>query len=230
MKKINNCVKQFKKDNKFLYPKWGTLKRIARKNGWLLSTYSDAKKLICEHDLESFADNHRAFTYKFSGEIIILYRDDLQGFTRIHAVCHEFGHICLKHHALTADSPRDACEEAEADKFADALINGYRKALAVASAVIMSISFLMSFCFSDFARETTDNSKTYTPTETETEVPSLNNNDIIYYVTPSGDKYHRGDCYHINPDSCIPITLKEAEKLGYEPCKTCRPDELNKNK
>lgn len=44
------------------------------------------------------------------------------------------------------------------------------------------------------------------------------------YISKSGDKYHSADCYHINIDNCTMISEEQAISLGYEPCKTCRPD------
>ena len=44
------------------------------------------------------------------------------------------------------------------------------------------------------------------------------------YISKSGNKYHRADCYHINVDNCTMMSEEQAISLGYEPCKTCRPD------
>ena len=44
------------------------------------------------------------------------------------------------------------------------------------------------------------------------------------YISKSGNKYHRAVCYHINVDNCTMISEEQAISLGYEPCKTCRPD------
>ena len=49
--------------------------------------------------------------------------------------------------------------------------------------------------------------------------------EIIVYVTKSGKKYHRKDCYHLRK-SARPIPLKEAIRKGYEPCKHCDPPTL----
>ncbi len=46
----------------------------------------------------------------------------------------------------------------------------------------------------------------------------------LYYVSKSGKKYHLGDCYNIDVDKCTTLTLEEIKKLGYEPCKICKPD------
>ena len=46
--------------------------------------------------------------------------------------------------------------------------------------------------------------------------------DTIVYVTPHGEKYHTSDCSYI--ETYDGITIKEAERNGYEPCSRCNPD------
>lgn len=45
-------------------------------------------------------------------------------------------------------------------------------------------------------------------------------NDIVV-VTKSGEKYHRPNCRHVNGKNIFEITIVEAIKRGYEPCKDC---------
>ncbi len=42
------------------------------------------------------------------------------------------------------------------------------------------------------------------------------------YVTRTGEKYHRASCQHLRRSSS-PMSLSEAKRAGYMPCKTCRP-------
>ena len=46
--------------------------------------------------------------------------------------------------------------------------------------------------------------------------------DTIVYVTPHGGKYHTSDCSYL--DTYNSMTIKEAERQGYEPCSRCDPD------
>lgn len=48
--------------------------------------------------------------------------------------------------------------------------------------------------------------------------------DTIVYVAPSGSKYHREDCSYTT--SVRPMTIKEAERKGYDACSRCDPDRL----
>ncbi len=42
------------------------------------------------------------------------------------------------------------------------------------------------------------------------------------YTTKTGSKYHRGNCQYLR-NSKFEIELEEAQDLGYEPCRVCRP-------
>jgi len=44
----------------------------------------------------------------------------------------------------------------------------------------------------------------------------------IIYITKTGKKYHRLGCRYLRK-SCIPISLTEAKRRGYTPCKVCNP-------
>ncbi len=52
--------------------------------------------------------------------------------------------------------------------------------------------------------------------------PARDADEIVVYVTKSGKKYHREDCYHLRKSS-RPMTLREAVTKGYEPCSHCKP-------
>lgn len=53
-------------------------------------------------------------------------------------------------------------------------------------------------------------------------VPAFSDNgDTTVYVTRTGYAYHRDGCYHLK--SRIPMSLREAVKSGYSPCKDCNP-------
>lgn len=49
-------------------------------------------------------------------------------------------------------------------------------------------------------------------------------NDSKVYITKTGKKYHREDCYMITNKDVISLSIEEAQKL-YEPCAICRPNE-----
>jgi hypothetical protein len=49
------------------------------------------------------------------------------------------------------------------------------------------------------------------------------------YITEQGKKYHAKNCSLV-PTGKKGIQLAEAKKLGYEPCKHCKADEIREEK
>lgn len=60
-------------------------------------------------------------------------------------------------------------------------------------------------------------------TTTEDEDTATYSNEI-YYVTKTGKKYHREDCYHITGRSVVGMNLEDLEQMGYQPCFDCIGD------
>lgn len=52
--------------------------------------------------------------------------------------------------------------------------------------------------------------------------PQRDEQAVTVYVTRTGEKYHRGSCHHLSR-SKYPVSLRDAKRRGYTPCKVCRP-------
>lgn len=52
--------------------------------------------------------------------------------------------------------------------------------------------------------------------------PQRDESQVTVYITWTGERYHRGDCQHLR-SSKIPVSLRDAKRQGYTPCKVCRP-------
>lgn len=60
---------------------------------------------------------------------------------------------------------------------------------------------------------------------TENLLSNITGQNQTVYVTKSGTKYHLEECRHLKLRNKIPISIANAVEEGYEPCKTCKPDE-----
>lgn len=58
-----------------------------------------------------------------------------------------------------------------------------------------------------------------------TEKSIFKDEGTVVYITRTGQKYHRGNCRYLRK-SRIPVYLDYA-RVGYEPCKVCKPSELD---
>ncbi|MBV9925668.1 MAG: hypothetical protein JOZ96_11675 [Acidobacteria bacterium] len=52
--------------------------------------------------------------------------------------------------------------------------------------------------------------------------PQRDESQITVFVTDTGERYHRGDCRYLSRSKHA-ISLKEAKRQGYTPCKVCKP-------
>jgi len=57
----------------------------------------------------------------------------------------------------------------------------------------------------------------------ETEAPGKDQGEVIVYITRGGKKYHKESCTWLTRSKKIALSLEEAKKRGYTPCKTCKP-------
>ncbi|MCK5381442.1 MAG: thermonuclease family protein, partial [Candidatus Latescibacteria bacterium] len=56
----------------------------------------------------------------------------------------------------------------------------------------------------------------------EIESPKKDQDEVIVYITKKGKKYHREGCGSLSK-SKEALSLEEAKKRGYTPCKICKP-------
>ncbi len=56
----------------------------------------------------------------------------------------------------------------------------------------------------------------------ESTQPALDSKSITVYITQTGRKYPQAGCRYLSK-SKIPISMEEAKKKGYTPCKVCKP-------
>lgn len=100
------------------------LERIARNMGWLLDTYQEAEEFIVKAGMADFVKNHKAMATTFEGQTMILYDGQLPYAEKLQYICHEMGHITLRHTTengivgLCNDPQRMVMQEEEADAFA----------------------------------------------------------------------------------------------------------------
>lgn len=102
--------------------------QIARLSGWVIATYQESEELIKACGAEEVAKNHPAFTLMNDGRNLILYNNDQSYEHKLFCICHEFGHIALKHTSeknvlgISHDPAETARQEQEANDFAAELL------------------------------------------------------------------------------------------------------------
>lgn len=194
------------------------LEGAAKRCGWIIETYTAAHDYIAKYNLEEFTHGRDAFTFLIDGQHIIFYNGEAAHQRKIHAICHEMGHIVLRHD-LKHIVP---IQEWEADVFAEEMISptcsrartqlqenlckqlGIRPHHNFALITILAIFFgVLVVVMLSHGGEFFSADKTV-------------------YVTLYGEKYHVDGCYYItNKEHLTALTVSEAERKGYGPCSYC---------
>lgn len=221
--------------------------------GCRVKSYKEAEDFIKYHKLEESTKIYRAFAYEYDDEIIVLYRDSLKGEQLLFAIAHEIGHLALQHDEKTQRAEDEADEFARlfigntylrkaalvmiialilvtallvksCGESSIVISNNVTPSLQTESATVSETIETVKKQSGFETALTTTNEKPTSNQEIQTEEVHIANPEHPVYISKSGNKYHSADCYHINVDNCTMISKEQAVSLGYEPCKTCRPD------
>lgn len=214
------------------------LEGVAKRYGWIIETYTAAREYIAKHSLEDFTKDRDAFTFSIEDQRIIFYNGEAAHQNKIHAICHEMGHIVLRHD-LKHIVP---IQEWEADVFAEEMISptcsrartqlqeelceqlGIKTrrsyisnlipiigcaVLAIALALVLLVPKQQNTTQDDTEGASAHGITTSEATET-------------VYVTLYGEKYHAAGCHYIEgKDNLTELTAGEALREGYEACGYC---------
>lgn len=188
---------------------------------------------ISRYYLDTEKATLKAFTYYENARIVFV-DNNLHTEDKLYLLLHELGHIVLDHLEENNIMTKNTyLMDIEADNFAYSIIYGDNKVLVcvLLSAVLISISVLVAgminatkntvptYNYVENAKTSKDtetsvtNSNPETPAETEVE---------IVYVTPSGNKFHRVDCYYIKNRTTTELSRTKAA-TRYAPCAVCNP-------
>lgn len=211
-----------------------TLEGISHRNGWILETYATAQEFIENRHLKKLTEKCNAFVVNADDKHIILYNGDIEYNEKIFSICHEIGHIVLRHD-LKRNIP---IQEWEADVFAEEMISptcsraqtdlqeslckqlGIRPhkvsltALLILCIVILSLSLIGSIMIQFSQNSNSDYIRSAASHDIST--------DQTVYITVTGEKYHLAGCHYIsNKGDLAEMTVAEAEQAGYDACKHC---------
>lgn len=100
------------------------LERIAKDRNWLLLSYNEGQDIIRRYQKSMYAESKDGFAIIEDNMVIILYRDDMPTAQKLFVICHEFGHVTLKHSncgvlGKSKEETTEIKQEREADKFAE---------------------------------------------------------------------------------------------------------------
>ena len=136
---------------------------------------------------------------------------------------HELAHIILGHSTIFNDTSE---QEVEANYFVECCLKTpYRKLIGfslilIATALILCSALMFVQNHSETPPQPADRAEQAEYDETTTTNETNNNEEVL--VTHSGKKYHKPNCQYVEyKTNTISLSLDEAIRAGYEPCKVC---------
>lgn len=220
--KIKSKVKKFVCKHSLYKIDYETLKRIAVQNGYTTVEYNNiinnenVSAVITELNLGESILHSRGFTYVDKNYRLIFINEDLNDEEKTLVLAHELGHVECEHFGMYSIIGKDVRQEFEASEFAHYLIN-QSKSQKIAN--IISGHKLVVFVIVLLIFTTLLSLGIYQGIKKE-QLYMEN-----YYITSTGNKYHRKDCIFAKDRKTIKrLTKEEFESGSYEACDMCLPD------
>lgn len=221
------------KNKLYSLPDYDELEHIIESNQFTIINYKKytnseyvselIKKLRIENDIE----RSDSFLYWKGNLRFVFLNADVSDDDKRILLCHELGHI------LDPDIKNSNYSKIKKEEFANEFVC-FIKSPSILSRlcvfIIKNLKFLLTIifiiaCFSGFLLF-----KGSPPYERNASVikgiSTISNSDTMYYVTKSGDRYHRKHCIVVKTrKNLTEYTLDEAIDAGYTPCLICFPRE-----
>ena len=193
---------------------------IIEDQGYEIVEYSsedyESHHLLDRMGLIAYAAAHKAFTYKQGSARFVFIFENLSAKEKLLALAHEAGHIACSH-LKDGSTTYSVEEEYEANEFAHHLRNAglkvrikiwllAHKRSAIFVTVIVLIMIIIAATITNVIQ-----SKSYYGD---------------YYITKSGEKYHKEGCIFVKDKKNIERLTEEKYYSGeYEACQICLPED-----
>lgn len=221
-KAIKKTVNQFIRSHSLSVIDYAALKTAAEALGYTVIEFNnifndpDVETVINNLKLDDAVSNSRGFTYADSNYRLLFVNEDLNNDEKLLILSHELGHIVCGHFSTAPIIGKDVQEEHEANEFSHYLLNqnsvrrlrlalsNHRKTATVVTALAIATALFVSV-WSMIKKEQSYYGE--------------------YYITNSGDKYHKKDCIFTKDKNSVKrLTIEEFEQGIYEACDMCLPD------
>ena len=220
-RKMKNKVKRFVSQYKIDTVSYFSLKKAAEEMGYSviefnrISNDKNVEIIINSLKLGDIVLRSKGFTYADEDYRLIFINESLSENEKILILSHEIGHIYCSHLDAGLIIGKDVRDEYEANEFSHYLLNQSvwqkirrilfkHKRAAVAVAVILALGAAAGVSVAVYTKE-----QSYYGD---------------YYITETGNKYHKKDCIFVkNKTNIRRLTKDEFDSGKYEPCEMCLP-------
>ncbi|OQB13123.1 MAG: hypothetical protein BWY15_01922 [Firmicutes bacterium ADurb.Bin193] len=220
--KIKQAAYKFLKEYKIKKLTLERITEIIRSQGYKIIRFGKAYNeknieiLINGLELKGYVQAYSAFTYTDDKYRLVFLEDNISEDEALILLTHEEGHIYNGHFGETVIAGKNTLDEFEANEFTHYVINPTKisKATTLVSnhkvaSIIVSIFVLFAIGVS-IANPSMLKHQTYYGN---------------YYVSPTGTRYHKEDCFYIRDKTTKGrVTKEDIEGRNLEPCKVCLPE------
>lgn len=177
---------------------------------------SSSSTIIKELKLEKYAKSRNAFAYQLGSAKFVFLFEDLSAEEKLLALAHEAGHIFCSH-LKEGNIEYSVEEEFEANEFTHYILHpSYmymvkqwvveRKTAVTISIVVLALICVCAIVF--------------------TQIQKANAYYGDYYITETGEKYHKKDCIFIKDKKRVErLTEGDYNSGEYDPCQICLPED-----
>ncbi len=221
-KSIKSTANNFIKQHSLLDVNYKSLKGAAQSMGYTVIEFNN---IFNDEDVETVIQNlrisdavlkSRGFTYADSNYRLIFVNEDLTEEEKTIVLAHEIGHVVCEHFTAVPIIGKDVREEHEANEFAHYLLNQNPISRSRVSIMRNKKKFIIALAVIALAAAVIA-SAAY-----------INRQQAYYkdyYVTSTGNKYHKKDCIFVKDKTNVTRLTKEDFEAGkYKACDMCLPD------
>ena len=220
--KIKKSARRFLKEYRIKKLTADKISEIIKGQGYKIirfgKAYNDENTEILINGLElnGYIQAYSAFTYTDDKYRLVFLEDNISEEEALILLAHEEGHIYNEHFSETVIAGKNTKHEFEANEFTHYVLNPTlsnkittiivnHKALSIISGVLVLL--LIAACIT-------------TPIILRQQSYYGN-----YYVSPSGTRYHKEDCFYIRDKKTKERVTKDiVVENNLEPCKVCLPE------
>ena len=221
----NNTAKQsaksFQREFSIYSITYPALKEAVEKQCYTVVEFNhiyNEKAVACLIDALNISDavlRSRGFTYADCNHRVVFIHEDLSDDEKLMVLAHEEGHIYCRHMNTSPIIGQDVQDEYEANEFAHYLLNPsssskikhilhrHKKAvlISIIGLALLTVA-VAALCF----------------------IHKQQSYYGDYYITESGNKYHKKDCIFVKDKTNARWMIEEEFESGeYEPCRICLP-------
>ncbi len=196
-------------------PTFEKSKKFIEKKGYCVILFDKNCDEIKAYALQDIASRKEAFTY-YDNVRIVFIKKSLDEHTKLTHLLHEIGHILLGH--LENEVLQPETKELEAEAFSYYAFHGFSKTLLPTKVILTVLSLLL--CSSVALNLIMTFRMQHAEPVPQEPVYFTEDNKNLYFITPTGNKYHTKNCIYAINGVSVP---EEYAVENYTPCSICNP-------